>query len=213
MASTVLDRVKRALAPLFHPVLVYDASPPTIEDGDVRPAQMGAGGGLLVEVVGGGGTSEVSQGAAGADPWRVRSAPRVARAVHAASATLPAAGAFTSPTAYAVPDGARAVNFYVTYARGAVGGYPLFRFTAGNGTETAASASVDSSAQVSAPYGRRAVLLDELAGPAPASADPITFVLPWRVSGGETHVALRAAEGGQPDTPGTCAVSLTAQYT
>lgn len=54
MPSTVLDRVKQVLAPFVHQVLVYDASPPTIEDGDVRPAQMGASGGMLVEVVGGG---------------------------------------------------------------------------------------------------------------------------------------------------------------
>lgn len=52
MANTILDKLKRIVAPFFHPVLVYDADPPAISDGDMRPAQMGPNGGLLVETAG-----------------------------------------------------------------------------------------------------------------------------------------------------------------
>jgi len=50
--SSILDKISKAVAGFSHPVLVYDASPPTITDGDVRVAQMGANGGMKVEIVG-----------------------------------------------------------------------------------------------------------------------------------------------------------------
>ena len=53
MADTILDRMKRGVAQFYHLALVYDADPPTIVDGDVRPAQMDANGALKVAVVGG----------------------------------------------------------------------------------------------------------------------------------------------------------------
>jgi hypothetical protein len=50
---SILDAFKRIAATFVHPVGVYDASPPTIEDGDVRPLQIGPNGGLLTEAAAG----------------------------------------------------------------------------------------------------------------------------------------------------------------
>lgn len=78
MADTILDRLKRVIAPFVHQILVYDADPPTIADGDMRPAQMGAKGGMLVEFAPGysppaaGAAASVDQGTAGSSAWLVK---------------------------------------------------------------------------------------------------------------------------------------------
>lgn len=160
----------------------------------------------------------------GADQWgRILKTPtgdgvvsgpaaRIARSVHLASAALPAAGAFTSQTAFTILDGVRSINFYVTYTQGAGGGYPLLRFESGNGTETGGLVVIDGAIAVTDPFGQRTAYIDRLKGPVPADGSALTYMIPWRVSGGETTVRLLMAEGGATGTPGTAAIAITAQY-
>jgi hypothetical protein len=70
-----------------------------------------------------------------------------------------------------------------------------------------------SSQRASAPYGQRAAYIDEIKpGPTPADGSPITFVVYWTVTGGETTIRLLLAEAGVTATPGTASIGLTAQY-
>jgi hypothetical protein len=52
---------------------------------------------------------------------------RIARTAHLSSATLPAAGAFTSQTPYTIPEGVVSITTYVVYTRGAAGGQVKLR--------------------------------------------------------------------------------------
>lgn len=141
------------------------------------------------------------------------SAARIPRVAHLASAALPAAGAFTSQAAYSIPDGVRGVAFYVTYTRGANGGYPKARLMIGNGTEEGPPLLLDGTITSAPPYGQRAGYIDEIKpGPTPADGSAITYVIYWTVTAGETTIRLLLAEAGVTATPGTAAIGLTAQY-
>lgn len=137
---------------------------------------------------------------------------RVARAVHLASAALPAAGAWTSQTAYAIPVGVKAVSFIVTYTRGAVGGQARHRIVAGNGTETADVLLVDPVIVTTQPYGAQAAYGQVINGPIPASDTAYSYELTIPITGGWTTLALLMAEVGVTGTPGTGAIALTAGY-
>lgn len=147
---------------------------------------------------------------AGAVPTKV--AARVARAAFMASAALPAAGAYTTTTAYAIPDGVQRVTFYCTYTRGAAGGFPKFRCDVGNGNETASVVTVDPSIAVTQPKGLQLAYISEINGPEPQDASAVVFALTYSVAAGETTIALQAAELGITATPGTLAIALTAGY-
>jgi hypothetical protein len=132
---------------------------------------------------------------------------RVARTAHLASAALPAAGAFTSQTAYAVPEGVVGITAYVTYTRGTTGGTVLLRPEYGNGTETARE-SIAISSTASSENIRDTLGFREFVSP---SADSI-FAIEFDVPAGCTTFRLLAAELGVTATPGTCAITLTAKY-
>lgn len=127
---------------------------------------------------------------------------------HITSSTLPAAGAFTSQSLAAIPEGHTRVTYVVTYTRGADGGFPLLRVKWGNGSDIFHSiVTVKQSVPVGA-FARRTILLEELQGPAPVDGTPITFEIPMRVPTGATTCQLIAAEGGVVGTPGNIEISL-----
>jgi hypothetical protein len=131
-----------------------------------------------------------------------------ARTVHLASAALPAAGAFTAQAAFAVSSGVGEIAFWVTYTRGAAGGFPIFHVLFGNGTEEGQDITVDATIVPTAPQGRQQFYMQELAGPIPAGAGAIDYVIPVRIPRGATTVRMLAAEAGVVGTPGTIAIAL-----
>ena len=136
---------------------------------------------------------------------------RIARAVHLSSATLPAAGAFTSQTPYTIPEGVVSITTYVVYTRGAAGGQVKLRPQWANGTETAYETAVSGSAASGGTL-RNQIELREILGPIVDTASAVTFLVQFEVPAGCTTFALYAAEFGVTGTPGTCAITLTARY-
>ena len=136
---------------------------------------------------------------------------RIARTAHLASATLPAAGAFTSQTPYTIPEGVVSITAYVTYTRGATGGQVKLRPQWANGTETAYETAVSGSAASGGTL-RNQTELRELLGPIVDTAGAVTFLVSFEVPAGCTTFALYAAESGVTSTPGTCAITHTARY-
>lgn len=133
-----------------------------------------------------------------------------ARAVHLASQTLPAAGAYTSQALYTLPTGIRRVAFWVTYTRGAVNGRASFHLQWGNGTETSGDIVLDAGGgAVSNEFLRTDFGIGELRGPQPPSASAINFVIAAEAPPGATAVRLLVAESGATGTPGTIAVAVT----
>jgi hypothetical protein len=132
----------------------------------------------------------------------------VARTVYAPSTALPAAGAFTNPSAYTIQAGIRYVTFWITYTRGAAGGFALLKVLFSNGTEEGNDIVIDQSVTVAQPFGTQPIYEQVIQAPAPADANPIVFVLPVKVAVGSTNVRLLAAEGGVVGTPGTMAIAV-----
>jgi len=149
-----------------------------------------------------------SSGASSTDPTIV-SGFELARTVHIASAVLPAAGAFTSQAAFAVPAGITEISFWVTYTRGAAGGFANLRVLIGNGTEEGLEIAIDQTIVVVQPIGTQNIYEQQLAGPIPATAAAITFVIAVKVPRGATTIRMIAAEGGVVGAPGTLAIALT----
>jgi len=133
----------------------------------------------------------------------------IARTVHISSSPLPAAGAFTTQSAFTVPAGITEIAFWVTYTRGAVGGFPYLQVLFGNGTEEGHDISLDQIVTVAQPLGTQNVYEQQLAGPIPADGSPITYVIAVHVPRGATTIRMLAAEGGVPGTPGTITIALT----
>lgn len=131
-----------------------------------------------------------------------------ARSVHLAAGALPAAGAFTAQAAYAIPSGLGEITAWVTYTRGAAGGFPIFHVMWGNGTETGQDVNIDSAVTVTQPQGRQNVYEQELAGPQPSGAGAITYAVAIRVPRGATAFQMLAAEAGVTGTPGTIAIAI-----
>lgn len=136
---------------------------------------------------------------------------RIGRTAHLSSATLPAAGAFTSQTPYTVPEGVVSITAYVTYTRGAAGGQVKLRPQWANGTETAYETAVSGSAASGGTL-RNQIELREILGPIVDTASAVTFLVQFEVPAGCTTFAMYAAEFGVTGTPGTCAITLTARY-
>src|SRR5512135_2539199 len=67
----------------------------------------------------------------------------IPRAVHLNTQRLPPSGNFTNQAQYIIPPLVEDVTFYVTYARGAPGGYALLQLLWGNGQEEAQSTLID----------------------------------------------------------------------
>lgn len=132
------------------------------------------------------------------------------RATHIASAALPAAGAFTAQAMESLPAGAKQLHMLVTYTRGAVGGYPVFRMQWGTDEDTTdgyhelirdLSQFVGSGAVGQAP-----TYIEEIPGPIPDNASALKYVLSFNVPYGATKFRLIGAEEGVTGTPGTVAV-------
>jgi hypothetical protein len=133
----------------------------------------------------------------------------LARSVYLASQALPAAGAFVIPSQFTVPAGITEISFWVTYTRGAVGGFPYLQVLFGNGTEEGNDISIDQTVVVAQPLGTQNIYEQQLAGPIPATGAAITYVIAVKVPRGATTIRMIAAEGGVTATPGTIAVALT----
>jgi len=136
---------------------------------------------------------------------------RISRSSHMASATLPAAGAFTSPTAYTIPEGQSGITAYVSYTRGAVGGQVVLQPKWGNGTETAQETGAVSNADSGGTV-RQTISLFEILGPVVNTASAVVFKIEFVVPPGATTFTLPAAEVGVTGTPGTAAIALTGKY-
>ena len=164
--------------------------------------------GVLDSVEGGGGTRILF-----AVQWA--EIPLSTRVVHLASSTLPAAGAYTTTAAYALPDGTKSVTFWNTYTRGAAGGYALHQIQWGNGTESAAPEGILSTAvTIAQPNGQVQLVNGIIEGPHPQSASalaypPITVTVP----AGATTVRMVSAEFGVTGTPGTLLTAITTSAT
>jgi hypothetical protein len=136
---------------------------------------------------------------------------RIARLIHVASATLPAAGAFTNQALFSLPEGVVGITVFITYTRGAVGGKVRLRPVFGNGTETARQTSVTSSVESGGTVVDQIALRD-IDGPIVDTASAIVFELHFDVPFGATTFALYGAEKGVEGTPGTFAAAITSRY-
>jgi hypothetical protein len=137
----------------------------------------------------------------------------VSRQIHLPTGVLPAGGHYTNQNKFPVPTGIRRITFYITYTRGAVDGYAVFRLLWGNGTEEIQETLLDTDI-IEEPgdnvHVGQDLFAQDLFGPAPNDNNPVSFVLYARVPGGATTVRLVAAEKGVPSTPGTVGITLTA---
>ncbi len=131
------------------------------------------------------------------------------RVVHLPSAALPAAGAYSSQAAFTLPPGAGYVSVYVTYARGAAGGYPTIKAMLGTSNEEGAVAIMDPTVTAAAPAETQPIGPGVLAMLPPADGSPVTLVFTVDVRGGGSKFRVLVAEAGVTATPGTCAVALS----
>jgi hypothetical protein len=134
----------------------------------------------------------------------------IPRTVHLLTQILPPSGNVTSQPPYMIPHGVHHVTFYITYTRGAPGGFPTFYILWGNGVEETQETLVDSCITISSPYSTQNMFLQDLDGPAPQDNNPISFILYVTIPGGSTTVRLIASEKGVPGAPGTLGITLTA---
>jgi len=134
----------------------------------------------------------------------------IARAVHLVTGPLPTAGNYTDQAPYLIPARIRDIAFYITYRRGAPGGFPLLRLKWGNGVEETQETLVDKEIMGTGPNVTQNMFLQDLEGPVPVDDNPITFILEADVPGGATTVRLIASEGGVLGAPGTIGITLTA---
>ena len=129
---------------------------------------------------------------------------------HLASATLPAAGAFTNQTAFPLSPKHLRITVNVTYTYAAANGQVLLKpmWTIG-GTEiqgTVEDTALDLSV---APFGRQSVYLHQVKGPIPQSGSALSFPFTFDCPAGATAFRCLAAEIGVTGTPGTCAITLS----
>lgn len=132
------------------------------------------------------------------------------RQVHVASQVLPAAGAFLTPEWQDIPKGTTRVTYWVTYTRGAAGGYLRSEAHYSNGSEDSREVIIDPTLVTSQPNGRLPLLLEQFEGPQPADGNAITYALTYEgLPAATRQVRLLVAEAGVTGTPGTVAVALT----
>lgn len=135
----------------------------------------------------------------------------IPRVVHLPVQTLPISGAWTNQAVYAIPERIRQMTFYVTYTRGAAGGYPHFKLLWGNGVEETQETMIDMNYEVlPTSTAVQNMYLQNLDGPIPNTDAPVNSILHVCVPGGATTVRLLAAEEGQPGAPGSAGITLTA---
>lgn len=133
---------------------------------------------------------------------------------HLPPGPLPLAGAFTTQPFFEAPSaGLKAVTFYITYTRGAVGGFPAFRVEyapSTGGLIVYRELIMDENSLVIAqPNASVNVYQQEVLGPTPQSAAPILYDMEFTIPPGAIGVRLTAAERGVPATPGTMGITLT----
>jgi hypothetical protein len=135
----------------------------------------------------------------------------ISRVVHLTTQTLPAGGAWTNQPVYIIPKRIRQLAFYISYTRGANGGYPIFKLLWGNGVEESQETMIDLSDVSNAPSTAiQNMYLQDLAGPVPETNSPVNSILYINVPGGAVTVRLLASEKGQLGTPGSVGITLTA---
>jgi len=128
-----------------------------------------------------------------------------------ASAALPLLSAFT-PGVADLPPGTKRVTCWITYTRGAAGGYPAFRASSrpvASGAYHRTPILDLSSFAAAAPNGAMNFYLEQLLGPIPADAAAITYELTFLIPANAVQFQLEVAELGVPATPGTVAVNWT----
>jgi hypothetical protein len=126
---------------------------------------------------------------------------------------LPAGGNYTNQNKFPIPTCIKKITFYITYTRGGVDGYAVFRLLWGNGTEEIQETILDCDIKQEpgdTVHVGQDLFSQDLFGPAPMDDNPISFVLYACVPGGATTVRLLAAEKGAKLTPGTIGITLTA---
>ena len=104
----------------------------------------------------------------------------------------------------------RHIAFYISYKRGAPGGYALFKLLWGNGTEETQETVIDTDINGPSVMGQQGMFLQDLTGPTPTDDNTIFFVLYVSVPGGAQTVRLLASEAGVPGASGTVGITLTA---
>lgn len=135
----------------------------------------------------------------------------IPRQIHLPQQVLPINGAFTNQVGFPIPTGVRNISFYISYTRGAPGGYAAFKLMWSNGTEEIQETILDldindvNTANIS-----QNLYLQNLNGPEPVDDNTISFVVHTKDPGGSTFVRLLAAEKGNVAFPGTIQISLTA---
>lgn len=143
-------------------------------------------------------------------PRPVECCIEIPRTIHLLTQRLPPSGNFTNQPPYLIPDCIEDVTFYITYARGAPGGFAIVRLIWGNGTEEAQQTLIDLDIIISQPNSLQNTFLQDLESPIPPTDAPITFMIEASVPGGSKTVRLIAGEGGVPGAPGTIGITLTA---
>lgn len=134
----------------------------------------------------------------------------IPREEHLAAQVLPAAGAFTAQGFAELPSGTRELIYWVTYTRGAAGGYPVFDAQWGDGVDEGSELVLDEgSFAAAAPLGNFNVYIGRILGPAPADGNPVQYVLSYIVPYGASLARLRVSEGGDIANPGTIVVAYT----
>jgi hypothetical protein len=134
----------------------------------------------------------------------------VSQVIHLSEQVLPFGGSYTNQLAYHIPSGIREMVFYVTYRRGAPGGFPLLRLMLGNGVDEVRSTMIDVNFNPLGPVSYQNLYQNDLIGPVPDSDDPITFNVQISVAGGIKTARLLVSESGMVGSPGTIYVTLTA---
>ena len=135
----------------------------------------------------------------------------IPRTVHLPIGPLPINGGYTDQPCYPIPEGIRNVTFYMTYTRGAAGGYPEYQLLWSNGVEETQETMIDMDFQVLSPSTvSQDMFLQNLSGPVPDTDDPMNSIFHVCVPGGATCVRLVAAEKGVTGAPGTLGITLTA---
>lgn len=136
---------------------------------------------------------------------------RTSRTELIASQVLPAAGAPTSEAFAVLTAGAfRRLSYWISYTRGAAGGYPVYYPQWSNGTDDANELLLDqTSLVVTAPVGKVNLYQEALVGPAPDNDNPLVQVIQFEVPAYATGARILVAEEGDTVNPGTIAVAWT----
>jgi hypothetical protein len=131
---------------------------------------------------------------------------------HRDSAALPGAGAYTTAQAWHTLEdqSVTEVTFYLTYTRGAAGGYPQFRVELGNGTESGVEQVIAESPTIVGAVATRSIYDETLDVQAlhPSDANAVTRPVTLQIPRGTKKIRLLAAEVGVVGTPGTCAITV-----